>query len=709
MAEDPITSVNEAVHKLQLCLLEGIQDENQLFAAGSLMSRSDYEDVVTERSICNMCGYPLCNKSLPSERPRRGRYRISLKEHKVYDLHETYMYCSTSCVICSRAFAGSLQDERCSTFNTAKINEILNMFENTNLESDTDPGKSEDLGLSELKIHEKTDFKGGEVSLKKWIGPPNAIEGYVPKRDHTYTPLKSETCKEGDENDSKARPLHAETSKPFLNEMDFKSTILTHDEQGVSKKFPENVSNLMPLHSKAQKKGSKHKKSDLKKGMDTIFNDVDFSSAIITQDEYVISKTPVPADTFSNQRSKGSEENSCIVGASDRFTVSKESSVTMHNDSDMMLMNSSAAQIGSITTDKSTLTDVSSYHSQNGPKSAVDGVKEIHAEKSVQSSKTTTKSSLKSKGVKKVAHSVSWMDEKNGSLNGRNLCEVQELRNMKEGSETFKSTEIGNDDLEQLASAKACATALDQAAEAVESGVSRVTGAASETGIILFPQQLETDGRKCLDKVSRLEAEPAPVKWPRKSGLSDAECFDSKDSWFDAPPEGFSLTLSPFATMWNALFTWITSSSLAYIYGRAERFQGEYMFVNGREYPQKIVLPDGRSSEIKQTLAGFLAQALPSVIGDLKLPIPTSTLEQGLGNLLETMSFLDALPPFRVKQWQVIVLLFIDALSVCQIPRLAPHLTNRRMIIPKVLEGTQISLEEYKAMKDLIIPLDQAP
>lgn len=82
--------------------------------------------------------------------------------------------------------------------------------------------------------------------------------------------------------------------------------------------------------------------------------------------------------------------------------------------------------------------------------------------------------------------------------------------------------------------------------------------------------------------------------------------------------------------MWNALFTWMTSSTLAYIYGRDESLHEEYLSVNGREYPRKINLGDGRSSEIKQTLAGSLARALPGVVADLRLPIPISTLEQGM-------------------------------------------------------------------------------
>lgn len=90
------------------------------------------------------------------------------------------------------------------------------------------------------------------------------------------------------------------------------------------------------------------------------------------------------------------------------------------------------------------------------------------------------------------------------------------------------------------------------------------------------------------------------------------------------------LQLSPFATMFNCLFTWISSSSLAFVYGHDDSNNEEYLSVNGREYPHKIVLSDGRSTEIKQTLAGCLARALPGLVADLRLPVPISTLEQGM-------------------------------------------------------------------------------
>jgi hypothetical protein len=48
------------------------------------------------------------------------------------------------------------------------------------------------------------------------------------------------------------------------------------------------------------------------------------------------------------------------------------------------------------------------------------------------------------------------------------------------------------------------------------------------------------------------------------------------------------------------------------------------------------------------------------------------------------MSFVDALPGFRMKQWQVVVLLFVDALSICRIPVLISYMTDRRDLFLKV-------------------------
>ncbi|MCH87408.1 RNA polymerase II subunit B1 CTD phosphatase RPAP2, partial [Trifolium medium] len=255
----------------------------------------------------------------------------------------------------------------------------------------------------------------------------------------------------------------------------------------------------------------------------------------------------------------------------------------------------------------------------------------FHMEKTIGSCGTKPKSSLKSNGKKKLSRSVTWADEKTNSSGSKDLCTVKEFGNTKKESGVADNIDADDDeDMLRCALAEACAIALNQASEAVASGDSDANDAVSEAGITILPHPPDAVEEGTVDDDDILESNSVTLKWPRKPGISEFDLFDSEESWFDAPPEGFSLTLSPFATMWNAFFSWITSSSLAYIYGRDVSFHEEFLSVNGREYPSKIVLTDGRSSEIKQTLARCLARALPAVVAELRVSIPISTLEQAM-------------------------------------------------------------------------------
>ncbi|XP_062166617.1 putative RNA polymerase II subunit B1 CTD phosphatase RPAP2 homolog isoform X2 [Alnus glutinosa] len=572
MARDQPISVKDAIYKLQLSLLEGIQDENQLFAAGSLMSRSDYEDVVTERSIANICGYPLCRNSLLSDRTRKGRYHISVKEHKVYDLQETNMYCSSSCVVNSQAFAKSLQDERCLVLNSDKLNEVLRLFGNLSLDCGDDLGKNGDLGLSGLKIQEKTETKDGEVSLEQWIGPSNAIEGYVPQRDRSSKPSPSKNIKEG---------------------------------------------------SKA-----KHTKSSSEKGL--LINEIDF---IITKDEYSVSKVP-PGSTKTTSYTKSKEPKGKVSyeDSEDQVTIFEKPSVPTKNDSERKSRGSRGEKNKIVSKDNHSILEVPSASNPCaiGPNvSTAEAEEEAHVEKLAKSNGTILKSCLKPSGRMKRSCSVTWADEKVNGTGSGNLCDIRDVEN-KIAPKKLGGTDLGDDEMLWFVSAEACAKALSQAAEAVASEESDATDAVYEAGIIILPHQSDADEEELEEDVDMLEPESAPLKWPGKPGIPHPDLFDPEDSWYDAPPEGFSLALSPFATMWMALFEWTTSSSLAYIYGRDESFHEDYLSVNGKVYPCKIVLADGRSSEIKQTLAGCLARALPGLVADLRLPTPISILEQGM-------------------------------------------------------------------------------
>ncbi|KAK9048141.1 hypothetical protein SSX86_032896 [Deinandra increscens subsp. villosa] len=564
-------ALKDVIYKLQLCLLEGIKSESQLLVAGSLLSKSDYHDVVTERSIAQTCGYPLCPNSLPSsEPPKKGRYTISLKEHKVYDLLETRMYCSAKCVVDSKAYAESLQDERSLDFDTGKIEKVVRLFEGLDLKAEEGLG---DFGLGNLSIKEKEDDSAGRgvMSMEEWIGPSNAVEGYVPQHKSSLKNRPGSKVKDG-----QLKREEKEKESTF-DELNFTSCIITHgDGQNMSKK-PSGRTKIKQKHTKLNDKKVIETHESSEGGID-----------------------------------QPSGLKSCLKSKS----CSGESAVATRRN-------------------------------------------------------------------------VTWADDEADS---NNQTEVSE--NVKENYNGFGVLE------DQHASADVCAQAE---AQLVDSG-DVVPG---KLHIFVLFQKLDC----YLHYEGAVDPEPAQLKWPKKTGIVESDFFDSDDSWFDTPPEEFVLDLSPFATMFMSLFAWVSSSTLAYVYGGEDSIDEEYYAsVNGREYPRKIVLTDGRSSEIKQTLAACLARALPGLVLHLRLATPVSTIEYGMvGCLLETMSFLDPLPALRMKQWHVIILLFLEALSVSRIPALAPQLTNTTSFFQKVFEDGQISREEYEVLKDLILPLGRVP
>ncbi|CAN8255810.1 unnamed protein product [Cochlearia groenlandica] len=692
-----VIAVNDAVHKLQLAMLDGVTDQNQLFAAGTLMSRSEYEDVVTERTIAKLCGYPLCLNSLPSDVSQRGKYRISLKEHRVYDLVETRKFCSADCLISSRSFSVTLQEARSSDFDDVKVNHVLGLFCDSNAKDSL--SDSEDLALAKLTIRENVDVGSGEMSLEQWMGPSNAVEGYVPiDRSNSKSRI-------GQKGKFYTKANQEKNNDPLSSENDFTSTIIITDEFNVPK-LPSQTNQASPIGRSADGKGKsvlkeqtsvpttknksrflRERKKDKKNiGFDLAsfgFDGMGCASSDLTNDrysfEYSVSKQP-PRSAEDPLGGQSKEDLKTLDEKLGKKDISIEYHANPCEDSE----------------------EIVTAESSKGLKAGDVG----------SSSETVTKSCLKNSGSKKLNYSVTWADKNGGH---GDLCEV-ESNDTEAGLNLSSTDQEDANSVSRLALAEACAAALSQAAEAVSSGDLDASDAAAKAGIVLLPSthQLEEEVVVLLPSTHELdeeiseedsEEEPTLLKWPNKPGIPDSDLFDRDQSWFDGPPEGFNLTLSSFATMWDALFGWVSSSSLAYIYGKDESAHEEFLSVNGKEYPRKVIMGEGLSSEIKSTLAGCLARALPRVQNALSLRISISVLEKGLGRLLETMSLTGAVPSFRTEQWLVIVLLFLDALSVSRLPMIAHVLSNKN----KVLGESGIGSEEYETMKDILLPLGRVP
>ncbi|KAF6111146.1 RNA polymerase II associated protein 2 [Phyllostomus discolor] len=73
---------------------------------GKFITPAHYSDVVDERSIIKLCGYPLCHNKLGIV-PKQ-KYKISTKTNKVYDITERKCFCSNFCYKASKFFEAQI-------------------------------------------------------------------------------------------------------------------------------------------------------------------------------------------------------------------------------------------------------------------------------------------------------------------------------------------------------------------------------------------------------------------------------------------------------------------------------------------------------------------------------------------------------------------------------------------------------------------------
>eukprot|EP00250_Pteridium_aquilinum_P022268 c25335_g1_i1 orf=89-2179(+) len=684
---DSLAALKSSVYAVQVDLLEGITSEYHLRAAGKVLTQSEYADVVTERTIANICGYPLCKRPLPESFPHRGRYHISLREHTVYDLQETKLFCSSDCLVSSQSFAASLDLERdhaektielASSFLKLKLrdadhhqtsslakeikedapahNQELDLlchqqtrFVATEIGEDTrkpsykqelDPPsmamvdvkgmateQSEQLDPgAPLFIREQNEIKVDDFSSS---GPPDAIEGYIPQREFRHNKLSDHKAEK-----AIFSPRHESNSLSKEDCSDF-SRRKERERNGATKK---------KLASSSKGTDSIRRTS---RGMETEFT----SSILVDQGNPSLLEAKClnePANSFT----------SCIVVDEKSSTRTarqrrsgKQNRVSWADHNNLKLVEEAAATC---------------IASTSGTSEGSRGARVSHI-----------KESDRDKTPKVVV-----------------VEESSELLPSHEGSRC-------EEERDNLECAKALVAALTEAAEAVAHGEANSSEAVARAGIsILSKDEVPPDQLLDFAKKEMKDSD---------KGLADEENVDPRDCWYSAPPKDFKPELSTFGTLWMALDGWISAASIAHVYGKDINEENDFAFINGKEYLSRVSIPNGVSAEIERTVAGCISRALPGLVETFRFPIALSTVEQSLGRFLRTMSFVDAIPPFNSKQWQVVVLLLLHALSVHRLPALRTRFLNGRQLLQKVLDSSNLTEAEYEVFRDLVLPLGMLP
>ncbi|VAH13847.1 unnamed protein product [Triticum turgidum subsp. durum] len=702
------TTVNvaRAVYRVQLALLDGAAASNEplLHAAAAVLSRADYDDVVTERSIAEACGHPACTSSLPDPaNPKAApRFHISLREHRVYDLEEARKFCSERCLVASAAFAASLPPDRPFGIPPNRLDALVALFEGSGdgpgLGFRADSGKKEDEGRK-VEIVEKETPGPGEVTLQEWIGPSGAIEGYVP-RHHPIHEGPMPQAKQGKASRAElSGNKNVDSGAAVLGEHSMEVSSSSVEAQVGSEDIAKKIDGMV-LHE-----NTKMKKKDADKTLSKIFQqdeDTDMllpciTDSIAKQLEHVIleerSDKKKKKSTRASSRACKSKPTRKPAG-SNGHEVGFTSTIIMGDPASVKM---DQGALGQYDFASSILIDNQPSSSQYTVRDSMhtyteqlhkDFSKAVDLEKNETSDEKVSaalKSSLKAVGSKNRSQSVTWADD-NGSI-----LEASKAYDIDSDAKNLSMEDI--DSSLRRESAEACAAALIEAAGAISSGTSEVEDAVSKAGIIILPDMLHqkqfknVHGEDTVEKVVS-ETDGDVVKWPTKTVLLDTDMFEVDDSWHDTPPEGFSLTLSAFATMWTTIFGWISRSSLAYVYMLDDSSVEEMLISKGREYPEKRVSKDSQSSEIKRALASCISNALPVLVSNMRMHTPVSKLETTLGYLIDTMSLVDALPALRSRQWQLLVLVLLDALSVHRLPALAPVISDSKLVQKALVDFT---------------------
>ncbi|KAE8610620.1 hypothetical protein XENTR_v10012185 [Xenopus tropicalis] len=87
-------------------LLEDDVSEVYLLDSAKYIAPAHYKDTVEERTIIQLCGYPVCQNRL--ENVPKQKYKISTKTNKVYDITERKCFCSNFCFRASKYYEAQL-------------------------------------------------------------------------------------------------------------------------------------------------------------------------------------------------------------------------------------------------------------------------------------------------------------------------------------------------------------------------------------------------------------------------------------------------------------------------------------------------------------------------------------------------------------------------------------------------------------------------
>jgi hypothetical protein len=105
--------------------------EKEFIEKCEFLTKNYYNDIITERSLIDLCGYGLCQNKLSftqSGFKSSQKYRISIKYNKVFEITERKMFCSNLCFKSSNYLREQLNEEPIYWTNDSSFKNKIHLF-----------------------------------------------------------------------------------------------------------------------------------------------------------------------------------------------------------------------------------------------------------------------------------------------------------------------------------------------------------------------------------------------------------------------------------------------------------------------------------------------------------------------------------------------------------------------------------------------------
>ncbi|EIE27813.1 hypothetical protein COCSUDRAFT_55793 [Coccomyxa subellipsoidea C-169] len=194
-----------------------------------------------------------------------------------------------------------------------------------------------------------------------------------------------------------------------------------------------------------------------------------------------------------------------------------------------------------------------------------------------------------------------------------------------------------------------------------------------------------------------------PPTAPVGASITAAAEPDSKANVEDGvdtnDPEAEGDFLSQFGRLFTTLDGWVTDATLRFV-----------RCPPGRSPGQPEDTPPPEFAQGRAVLEGVLAREVPGVLGALHVPSLRSAVEVALRQLVATFYLRSAVPSLKEREWRLLMLALLRALSIERLPALQarhPEQFDGRAgvrTLNDMLADAGSTIEEFDALLEVMLP-----